>query len=58
MTLIEKYNHLLNLTAKVVKYSRIKKGRGYLTDDEKRDLVSAERKLELLVKEQPKQLSI
>ena len=52
MTLIEKYNNLLLLTTKVVKYNRIRKGRGYLTDDEKRDLNSAERKLETIVKEQ------
>ena len=57
-TLSERYNNLLQLTTKIVKYNRLRKGRGYLTDDEKRELLSVERKLEKLVSEQSKQMSL
>ena len=58
MTLLERYNNLLQLTSKIVKYNRLRKGRGYLTIDEKKELCYAERKLEKLVSEQPKQMSL
>ena len=57
-SLLERYNNLLQLTNKIVKYNRLRKGRGYLTDDEKRELLSAERKLEKLVSEQSKQMTL
>lgn len=56
MTLIDKYNELLELSKKLVWYENVKVHRGYLTYDEKNEYRKIKLKLEKLEK-LPKQLS-
>ena len=56
MTLLDKYNYLLNLARTIIWFDNVKSKRGYLTQDEKDKLNAAKKelkKLEVL----PKQLS-